>query len=109
EVCDGIDNDCDGGVDEGFPDTDRDGLADCIDPDDDNDCVLDGADNCPTVVNANQYCPQADLGHGPCGEFCKSQSADFRDAVLVLSQCWLTPQGLGGVDPQCRVDGCPGP
>lgn len=37
EVCDGVDNDLNEGVDEGFPDTDGDGIADCVDPDDDND------------------------------------------------------------------------
>ena len=54
EVCDGVDNNCDGVVDEGFKDLDLDGLADCIDPDDDNDNVPDGLDNCPTVPNSTQ-------------------------------------------------------
>jgi hypothetical protein len=35
ELCDGLDNDCDGDVDEGFADTDKDGAADCVDDDDD--------------------------------------------------------------------------
>ena len=33
EICDGTDNDCDGDVDEGYPDSDGDGIADCIDLD----------------------------------------------------------------------------
>jgi hypothetical protein len=33
ELCDGIDNDCDTAIDEGFPDSDGDGTADCVDPD----------------------------------------------------------------------------
>jgi DNA/RNA endonuclease G (NUC1) len=37
EVCDGVDNDIDGLVDEGFPDTDGDGISNCVDSDDDND------------------------------------------------------------------------
>ena len=47
EVCDGIDNDLDGSIDEGFTNTDGDSMADCVDPDDDNDGVLDGDDSAP--------------------------------------------------------------
>ena len=54
EVCNGIDDDCDGQIDEGFTNTDGDALADCIDPDDDNDGISDGADNCPMIANPNQ-------------------------------------------------------
>ena len=46
EACDGQDNDCDVAVDEGYPDFDADSIADCVDPDDDNDGVDDGADEC---------------------------------------------------------------
>ncbi len=44
EICDGIDNDGDGQIDEGFLDTDGDGQADCVDPDDDNDGIHDEID-----------------------------------------------------------------
>ncbi len=54
EVCDGKDNNCNGKVDEGLPDTDQDGVADCIDDDDDGDTILDFADNCTTVPNPDQ-------------------------------------------------------
>ena len=37
EVCDGVDNDLNDGVDEGFANTDGDTEADCVDADDDND------------------------------------------------------------------------
>ncbi len=47
EVCNGIDDNCNGSVDEGFADTDGDGLADCVDPDDDNDGVPDFKDCAP--------------------------------------------------------------
>jgi len=41
ERCDGVDNDLDHGIDEGFPNTDGVGEADCIDLDDDNDGQTD--------------------------------------------------------------------
>ena len=45
ETCDGKDNNCVLGTDEGFPDTDLDGFKNCTDPDDDNDGDPD-ADDC---------------------------------------------------------------
>ena len=54
EACDGIDNDCDGAVDNGFADTDKDLIADCIDEDDDGDEFPDVEDNCPTIFNKSQ-------------------------------------------------------
>src|SRR5690606_26095001 len=47
ERCDGADNDCDGEVDEDFPDTDDDGTLDCLDDDDDGDGAPDGDDTHP--------------------------------------------------------------
>ena len=70
EVCDGIDNDLNEGIDEGFPNNDNDGLADCVDPDDDNDGVPDGSDNCPFVANADQ----ADADQDGIGNVCDVQT-----------------------------------
>jgi hypothetical protein len=52
EVCDGQDNNCNGIIDEGFPDTDTDGIKDCLDPDDDNDGVADASDCAPLDATA---------------------------------------------------------
>ena len=41
EICDGIDNNCNNLIDENFRDLDQDGLAYCIDLDDDNDGIPD--------------------------------------------------------------------
>ncbi|HKO36023.1 MAG TPA: thrombospondin type 3 repeat-containing protein [Pyrinomonadaceae bacterium] len=70
EVCDGADNDLDGFVDEGFTNTDGDSQADCVDPDDDNDGVPDGSDNCPFVANADQ----ADADGDGIGNVCDVQT-----------------------------------
>ena len=46
EVCDDVDDDCDGDVVEGFPDTDGDGVPDCADPDADGDGFDAATDDC---------------------------------------------------------------
>lgn len=47
EKCNGVDDDCNDQTDEGFTDTDTDAMADCVDPDDDNDGSPDTADCAP--------------------------------------------------------------
>jgi hypothetical protein len=47
ESCNNLDDNCDGTVDEGYPDTDGDGGADCIDDDIDGDFIPNSVDECP--------------------------------------------------------------
>ncbi len=64
EICDGRDNNCDGKVDEGFPDTDGDGVADCV-------------DNCASIWNPGQ----ADSNGNGVGDVCE-EAALFAAANL---------------------------
>ena len=66
EICDGKDNDCDWDVDDDFPDTDKDDIADCVDEDIDNDGKKNLNDNCPKVANAEQE----DLDGDGSGDAC---------------------------------------
>ncbi len=54
EVCNGVDDNCDGTTDEGYPDTDTDEIADCVDPDRDGDGLANASDNCPDAQNVDQ-------------------------------------------------------
>ena len=62
EVCDGADNDLDGQTDEGFLNTDGDALANCVDPDDDNDGLYDSIDEDDLVVST-RFRYNATAGH----------------------------------------------
>ncbi|HIN85959.1 MAG TPA: hypothetical protein EYN06_05710 [Myxococcales bacterium] len=81
ESCDGIDNNCNQQVDEGHADTDQDGIADCIDPDDDNDGINDNQDNCPLVDNPGQFNSDSDLLGNACDK------DDDNDADPDITDC----------------------
>lgn len=83
EVCDGLDNDCDGEIDNDFDDLDLDSVADCVDPDDDGDEVPDGEDNCQQIANADQ----ADWDEDEIGDVCDPPSPP-----ILLSS---VPDGIG--------------
>jgi hypothetical protein len=58
EVCDAVDQDCDGDVVEAFDDLDGDGDPDCSDPDDDNDLFDDAVDCDPLDISIYPGAPE---------------------------------------------------
>jgi hypothetical protein len=105
EVCDGLDNNCDGTPDEGYTDCDGDGLADCIETDDDADGWPDGADNCPCKQNPTQDNYDVDA----MGDACDPD--DDNDGVPDDKDCEPTnPKVFPGVPETCNGldDDCDG-
>ncbi len=66
EVCNGGDDNCDGVTDEGYPDMDEDLVADCVDPDQDGDGVVNAEDNCLDTYNPDQANCEADAMGDAC-------------------------------------------
>ncbi len=107
EQCNGADDNCDGQTDEGFADTDGDGLADCVDPDDDNDGSPDAKDCAPldpTVSPlAAEICNGKDdncngqvdeQGAKGCSSYWLDADSDGYGASASPANCLCAPMGL---------------
>lgn len=103
EECNGLDDNCDGETDEDFPNLDKDGLADCVDEDDDGDGAPDETDNCPEDANPLQEDPDGD----GMGNVCDDD--DDGDGTVDLADCEpldasIYPQAeeiCNGIDEDC--------
>jgi hypothetical protein len=103
EMCDCKDNNCNGKPDEGFTDTDKDGMADCCEDDTDGDGVPNGLDNCPYEANPKQENVDGDLSGDAC------DPDDDNDGVIDVLDCNPTevkaypnaPEVCDGVDNDC--------
>jgi len=115
EMCDGWDNDCDGWLDEGFPDIDGDSVADCVDADNDGDGIEDLLDNCPIFSNPAQADSDAD-GVGDACDACPADPFNDADGDLICGNADNCPleanvaqddedaDGLGDVCDPCPDD-----
>ncbi|MBT9555282.1 MAG: thrombospondin type 3 repeat-containing protein [Myxococcales bacterium] len=104
EACNGQDDNCNGVVDEGFPDTDQDGVSNCIDDDDDGDVKRDDDDNCPLIANPGQ----ADFDQDGTGDVCDDDddgdgTADVADCAPFDASVYVgAPELCNGKDDSCN-------
>src|SRR5262249_11396207 len=96
EVCNGADDDCDGIVDEGFPNFDGDGLADCVDTDDDNDGDPDATDCAPLNPAIGHYTTEALQQYDGAPRVCEDSLDNDCDLIVdggesLCSSYFLSP------------------
>ncbi len=114
ETCNGLDDNCDGRTDEGFPDLDSDGKADCVDCDIDGDGIPNNNPGCPVVAHPDNCIfvansDQADNDGDGIGDACDPD--DDNDGVPdTVDNCPFVPNfnqldtDLDGIGDACDCD-----
>jgi hypothetical protein len=103
ETCNGQDDDCNSVTDDGYPDLDGDGLANCVDPDDDNDGLVDEDDDCPLHPDPDQLDTDFDGDGDACDQDDDNDgSPDNLDCAPLLSFVFPSAEETcDGVDNDC--------